>query len=519
MLGGSVSDTSFYALSAKPSLSLTDGGAKLLADNASWSSALGQMATVTYGFRVSPPSGNAYTDIETSTFSKVDAAEMAAIRYAITAWSDVANIRFTDAGATNSASILFSNYDHDDGSAGYAYQPINRSISANSNEGDVWLNTFDGGMADPQLGTNDYNTIIHELGHAIGLSHPGAYNAGDSDNINYTDNAEFVQDSLQYTVMSYFDAKETGANHGALFATTPLLLDIIAVQKLYGANTTATAGNDIYGFNATRGVLFSLANAQDKKVFSIWDASGTDTLDVSGYSVGQVISLAQGSFSDVGGLTKNVSIAPGAVIENLIAGSGNDILTGNSANNAINGGAGFDRMIFTGKRSEYTLSGTITQETVRDTIAGRDGTDSLVNVERLKFTDQVVALDLNGNAGQAYRLYKAALDRTPDAQGLAGWIKYMDDGGSLTAMAQMFIGSNEFTGKYGQLDNSGFVNRLYLNVLARNGETDGINGWVNGMNNGLSRAQVLEGFSESGENQANVLGLIKDGIGYTEWWA
>ena len=513
-----MSDSSFYALSAKPSLSLIAGGDKLLADNASWSSAFGQAVTVTYGFRASAPSGNAYTDIEKNAFARVDNAEIAAIRYAISAWSDVANIRFTDAGSTNNAAILFSNYDDDDGAAGYAYQPVNRQSAASSNEGDVWLNTFDGGMTDLQLGTNDYNTIIHELGHAIGLSHPGAYNAGETDNINYAGNAEFVEDSLQYTVMSYFDAKETGANHGELFATTPLLLDIVAIQKLYGANTTATAGNDVYGFNSTRGALYSFANAQDKKVLSIWDAAGTDTLDVSGYTMAQVVSLAPGSFSDVGGLTKNISIAPGAVIENLIAGSGNDILTGNAANNSIDGGIGFDRMIFTGKRSEYTLSGTITQETVNDTIAGRDGSDHLLNVERLKFTDQVVALDINGNAGQAYRLYKAALDRTPDAQGLAGWIKYMDDGGNLTAMAQMFIGSSEFTGKYGQLDNSGFVTRLYLNVLARNGETEGINGWVNGMNNGLSRAQVLEGFSESGENQANVLGLIRDGIGYTEWW-
>lgn len=514
-----MSDNSFYALSAKPSLSLTDGGAKLLSDNASWASAFGQAVTVTYGFRQSAPTGADYTATEKTTFSRIDANEVAAIRLAIAAWSDVANIRFTDAGATNNAAILFSNYSADDGAAGYAYQPVNRNGTASSSEGDVWLNKFDGGMAAPQLGTDDYNTIIHELGHAIGLSHPGAYDAGDSSNITYEANAEFVQDSLQYTVMSYFGAKETGANHGNAYATTPLLLDIVAVQKLYGANTTATAGNDVYGFNSTRGTLYSLANAQDQKVFSIWDAAGTDTLDVSSYSANQVLSLVAGTFSDVGGLTKNISIAPGAIIENLIAGSGNDVITGNGANNAVNGGGGFDRMIFTGKRSEYTLSGTITQETVRDTIASRDGTDTLSNVERLKFSDQVIALDLDGNAGQAYRLYKAALDRTPDSQGLAGWIKYMDDGGNLTAMAQMFIGSSEFTGKYGQLDNSGFVNRLYLNVLARNGEAAGINGWVNGMNNGLSRADVLKGFSESGENQANVLGLIKDGISYTEWWA
>lgn len=65
-------------------------------------------------------------------------------------------------------------------------------------------------------------------------------------------------------------------------------------------------------------------------------------LDVSRYIMAQVVSLERGSFSDVGGLTKNIFIAPGAVIENLIAGVGNDLLSGNAANNMINGGAGFE---------------------------------------------------------------------------------------------------------------------------------------------------------------------------------
>ena len=158
--------------------------------------------------------------------------------------------------------------------------------------------------------------------------------------------------------------------------------------------------------------------------------------------MGQTVSLVPGTFSNVGGLTQNISIAPDAVIENLIAGGGNDLLTGNIANNTINGGAGLDRVTFTGPRSEYRLSGKAGQEIVLDTLANRDGTDTLINVERLKFYDQIVALNIDGNAGQAYLLYKAALDRTPDGQGLAGWIKYMDDGGNLTAMSQMFIGSS-----------------------------------------------------------------------------
>jgi acylphosphatase len=144
--------------------------------------------------------------------------------------------------------------------------------------------------------------------------------------------------------------------------------------------------------------------------------------------------------------------------------------------------------------------------------------DTLVNFERVQFADKLIAVDINGNAGQAYRLYKAALDRTPDPNGLAGWIKYMDDGSALTSMAQQFIDSQEFRAKYGALDNTGFVNQLYVNVLARKGEAAGVEGWVNGLANGLTRAQVLAGFSESSENQANVIGQIKNGIPYVEWW-
>ena len=101
---------------------------------------------------------------------------------------------------------------------------------------------------------------------------------------------------------------------------------------------------------------------------------------------------------------------------------------------------------------------------------------------------------------------------------MAGLIKFMDEGGSLSAMGQQFIVSQEFHVRYGALDNTGFVNQLYKNVLARNGEPAGIAGWVNGLANGLTRAEVLKGFSESSENQANVIGQIKNGIPYVEWW-
>jgi hypothetical protein len=151
----------------------------------------------------------------------------------------------------------------------------------------------------------------------------------------------------------------------------------------------------------------------------------------------------------------------------------------------------------------------------------------LIDAERLVLVDAqvtlpdngfVVRFDEDGVGGYAYRLYKAAFDRTPDAMGLGSWIKYLDEGGGRDFVAQSFVNSFEFNTKYGPLDNTGFVQRLYNNVLGRNGEAQGVFGWVDGLAHGLSRAQVLQGFSESSENIGKTAALTGNGILYQEWW-
>src|SRR5690606_23545437 len=86
--------------------------------------------------------------------------------------------------------------------------------------------------------------------------------------------------------------------------------------------------------------FFSTSSNAEKLIFSVWDAGGNDTFDFSGYSADQRINLNEESFSDVGGLKGNVSIAAGVTIENAIGGSGNDVLVGNQADNVLKGGAG-----------------------------------------------------------------------------------------------------------------------------------------------------------------------------------
>lgn len=198
--------------------------------------------------------------------------------------------------------------------------------------------------------------------------------------------------------------------------------------------------------------------------------------------------------------------------------SSTDNFKSTAADELFNAGAGVDRVDFSGSRANYTVNKTDSGWTVYSVA---EGFDWLYEVERLKFGDTAFALDVNGNAGQAYRLYQAALNRAPDAGGLSYWIYYLDQGHTLTEVGTQFMQSDEFKGLYGQNPtNTAFVTQLYQNVLHRQPEKSGLNFWVAELDSGRQTAsQVLAGFSESTENQANLVGTIGNGFAYTPYGA
>ena len=179
----------------------------------------------------------------------------------------------------------------------------------------------------------------------------------------------------------------------------------------------------------------------------------------------------------------------------------------------VDGGGGVDTFVLNGKRADWL----ITQSGDRIQVANGPG-DTLLNFERLTFTDGSIGLDLDGVAGQAYRLYQAAFDRTPDTDGLGYWIRELDAGkGDLAWMANNFIISEEFKSTYGSpetVSDEQFLNLLYQNVLNRDADGDGFTYWMNELESGFARERVLASFSESIENQQNVADAIQDGIWY-----
>ena len=123
-------------------------------------------------------------------------------------------------------------------------------------------------------------------------------------------------------------------------------------------------------------------------------------------------------------------------------------------------------------------------------------------------------------SGEAYRIYKAAFDRTPDSGGLGFWIDALDSGADLVNVAQGFIDSPEFKAMYGEnATDQHFVTLLYNHVLHRAPEGEGYQFWLNSLSVGATRAQVLKDFSESTENINQTAELIANGIQFEAWVA
>ncbi|NWC78643.1 M10 family metallopeptidase C-terminal domain-containing protein [Pseudomonas sp. P7759] len=242
--------------------------------------------------------------------------------------------------------------------------------------------------------------------------------------IKKTSKAGYIEDSESHTHMSYLDERHGYMNHRGTRASAPQLDDISAYQKKYGANHETRKDDTTYGFNSnTDRDFLSVKTDKDKMVAAIWDGGGTDTLDFSGYKQDQQISLRAGTFSDVGGLKGNVSIAYGVTIENAVGGSGNDLLMGNEAANTLKGGEGNDRLygaggadlLWGGKGNDVFIYGNTSESThdapdqIMDFVSGEDRVDvsgirAALGDKPLKFVSA-----FSGASGEAVVTYDPVL--------------------------------------------------------------------------------------------------------------
>ncbi|RYG92644.1 hypothetical protein EU803_00630 [Loktanella sp. IMCC34160] len=314
-----------------------------------WTDA-GGIVTITYSIET----GTAPAAVFSGSGADWHSYEIVALEAAYAAWEAVANIEFVE--VLNNANIEnWLGSDAQVGALGWHNIPINNAImplyGVFSYQGTGWTST---GLLEGGYG---FVTLIHEIGHGLGLAHPhDGGSAGDATNFPgvtsaFGDYGDYNLNQGIWTTMSYNDgwpAEITSGDYTYGWQATPMALDIAAIQAIYGANTTYASGSDTY--------VLPDANGSGTFWSCIWDTAGIDTISHAGGTNAAVINLndaplaadpanAGGFVSYADGIVGGFTIANGVMIENAIGGNGNDHITGNEGDNSISGGMGDDRAL------------------------------------------------------------------------------------------------------------------------------------------------------------------------------
>ncbi len=376
--------------------------------------------------------------LDPAYFSGLDSTQRLWVQQALSQWGRVTGLTFTEAANDADGDLRF--YFYNDG--GNLTMRVVGFPGETPESGDVQFGAaFTSGAWTP--GTYTHFTILHEIGHALGLKHPhGADNGFPV--------ADGASDGVPNSVMSYRSylggpIEAYGIASGS-YPTAPMAFDIAAIQHLYGANWIYNSGDTVYSFTPTAAVIFG----------AYWDGGGQDTYNFASYTTHLKIDLRPGAWSDLGGqyaLLDNVAPVYAdanirnpelynndlrSLIENATGGSGNDSMAGNQVANTLSGGAGTDSL--DGGAGSDTLIGGSDDDQLAggegdDRLEGGSGADTLTGgagADTFLVTDGDQVKDFQAGdriltagavpASLTYSLAGAALTIDPDGAGGAGAI-------------------------------------------------------------------------------------------------
>ena len=389
--------------------------------------AMGQATTITYSFLTAAPATGGEGG---QGFTAFTAAQQQTVRDILTKLQAQTGLMFSE--VAGSAGQMRFGINEQTSTRGYSFLPD--SYRTDEKGGDVWLDVQTATLLSP--GQEGYYVLLHEMAHALGLQH--ALTESDTSGATVLLNRF---SSTTNTVMLDVPAQAADAAWPSWYGA----FDLQALRYLYGSKTYAT-GNDNY----------VLGDAAGKSSYALVDEGGTDTLDASGASVSTSIDLRQNHASSIGldaagkAAVGNIGIATGTNIENAVGTGFDDVLTGNDlpntlkgkgGNDLIDGPGGRDWAVFNYTRASAVISKTTTSNQWNVVATdGISGSAQLSNIERIQFSNAVLATDLGvtDNAGKALLLLGAVLGKqaTLAKAGLVGTaIGFFDQGFSTPDLA------------------------------------------------------------------------------------
>lgn len=461
-----------------------------------WAAAGGASSpTVTFSFLASTADGEV-------GFRAMTDSQKQAVRDVLALYSTFANIDFKEVSDPSIAQLGYGTSDQHDVSGGVTYyDSVNNSNGALATV-NVFINNTantNGSKADANTlyaGGYGFYTLIHETGHALGLKHPGNYNG-----LSGSGEAPFIPaawDNREFSVMSYIDDQNAKVS-----SQTPALLDVAAIQSLYGARTASTSKTTSFG------------SAGEFKA-SVLSNGAQNVLDLSQQTADCVVSLAPGTLSSIGTRTDgtaahdNLAIPFGYAVKQVIGGTGNDVIIGNGGDDVLMGGGGNDTFIGLDNHGAiYGGSGTDTLQLALNAAQAhltklrgnaffvRDDAGHMAlarDVEQVQFTDQTVALtslQVQDNVDPSLiGIYVAAFRRAPETGGYNYWSQ-QQAGLGLTKVADTIFSLDVVKAIYPTtMSSQQFVTAIYNNVFNRSPDAGGLDYWVQQLNS-KSRGQLV----------------------------
>lgn len=477
-------------------------GSREVAEN--YSQLVSETKIFYYVFPESPPiySANGFVS---NGFAPLSSVQKQNVVTALDYIEGILNLSFVQTDEVlQSNTLLFSTNLQDKDSYAYAYSPEIHPLGS-----DIYLAIHPtNGTLSP--GTQGALTLIHEIGHALGLKHPHEEAEGlGEDSVLSAD-----EDSVGNTVMSY--EKATVENLKFQFNN----LDIAALHYIYGPNPGARASDDTYEISSNQTNF-------------IWDGAGVDTIDASKLEAGVTVHLDPGHHDFVGRSAAPIVTAPGQItinfgttIENIIGSAFDDalfgnaqanVITGNGGSDTIDGGEGLDIAVYTQPLSEITLSrNKENRNATWEIILSDSEKDTLVNVERLSFADTRVALDLDGNAGRTVKLLGAFLgsEAITNKSFVGIGLQFLDAGGAYESLMELAIKT-----VFGETPNSlSVVATFYQNITGHQAPENVMDTYSSLLDDGdLSVLSLSLQVADSEFNLSNIdlVGLSATGIEYS----